>query len=87
MVANDIDVSKINPEFKGCKVRVRPLSDINDMGKIKGYGLNLRLPGEKRFKPGRFCPFIFEDGAQAELAAITINKWSAAPSDSVEEGK
>lgn len=87
MVANDIDVSQINQEFKGCKVRVRPLYDINNMGKLKGYGLNLRLRDETRFKPSRFCPFCFEDEGEAKAAAAIINHWSAAPVDSVEDRK
>jgi hypothetical protein len=76
MTAEQIDVSKMNPEYKGMKVRVKPLYDIYDNGKQSGFGLNVRLPGKKRFSESKYMPFFFADEGEADLAAGKLNAWS-----------
>lgn len=74
--ASDIDVAKLNVEMKGVQVRVKPLFDIHDGGKQKGFGLNMKMKEEKRFKGSKFAPFFFTDEAEANKAAAMINDWS-----------
>lgn len=74
--ANDIDLTKLNVDMKGMKVRVKPLFDIYNQGKQSGFGLNIMLKGAKKFSNSQFAPFYFSDEAEAEKAAGIINSWS-----------
>lgn len=76
MTAEQIDVTKLNTDYKGIKVQVKPLYDIYNDGKQTGFGLNVRMPGEKRFSESKYMPFLFADEAEAEMAAGKINAWS-----------
>lgn len=79
MTAGQIDVSKLNAAMKGVRVRVHPLHDIYDEGKQNGFGLNMQMPGEKKFSRTKYAPFFFTDEAEAEKAAGIINAWSVTP--------
>ena len=75
--AEKIELSKLNESMRGLTVtRVMPLYDIYDDGKQSGFALAVRLPGEKRAKPGRCAPFWFTDKAEANKAKNILNDWS-----------
>lgn len=76
MTADQIDVSLLNPAMKGVRVRVKPLYDIYDGGKQKGFGLNIKMAGDAKFSAAKYAPFFFADEAEAEKAAGVINAWS-----------
>lgn len=76
MIASDIDLTKLNKDMKGVKVRVKPFYDIYNQGKQAGFGLNMMLKGARRFSNNKFAPFYFSDEAEAEKAASLINNWS-----------
>lgn len=76
MTADQIDIAKLNVALKGIRVQVKPLYDICDGGKQKGFGLNMKMPGKDKFSPSKFAPFYFTDEVEAEKAAGLINAWS-----------
>lgn len=69
-----IDTSKLNEAYKGAEFRVAPLYDIQDGGKQKGFALQMKPPGKKRY--ANKYAFYFERRADADAACDQVNAWS-----------
>ena len=69
-----LDTGRLNPQYKGCEFIVAPLFDIHDNGKQKGFSLQMKLAGEKRF--ARKYAFYFETRSEADSACDQLNAWS-----------